>query len=204
MIKTCLLEMSNTISNTYLRISQKKHLFLRWESIFHDMTEKNSITNSDKSNTSIKTTKTYQIKDVAIESISFFQKAAGKTNKSYKEFFESDIQEFCMDILKKSGSKPARQEDLETLMDEKFKILSDQFKKMTDSQSERVGDQKKLLEQITNLTEENKNLKQTNIELKNLLEEIQKSVSSIEGIKETVSSIKNEQSRSIFSKLFKS
>ena len=156
-------------------------------------------------------TKLFQIRGASIEAINAFQKAASKSGKKYIQFFDEDIQSFCKGLLKKSEHKPAKPEDLATILDGKF----EQFAKLMDEKNviekegreeelkllrEENAELKDLIERISNANEEQieiresemQELKAKNTEMTDILN---KTLNAIEDLKD-------EKSKSFFKKLF--
>ncbi len=124
-------------------------------------------------------TELLQVRNASIEAVAAFKKAAKKNGKNYKRFFDEDIHAYCRGILKKSESKPAKPEDLETILDEKF----EQFSKLMEEKREK---------EYENRGEEMQKLTTENAELKELLN---KTLAAVENLKD-------EKSKSFLKKIF--
>ena len=165
-------------------------------------------------------TKTFQIRDVFVEAITAYQMAASKRKKSYKDFFDEDIQFYCRELLQKKpeSNKPAKADDLETILDDKFKhiakVIEEQRENDNKTRKEELkllrdenDELKKLINDISNNNEKEKEkreedkkgrveveslLRKENAELKDLLNKTL----------EAVENLKDEKSKSFFKKLF--
>lgn len=169
-------------------------------------------------------TKTFQIRDVYVEAITAYQMAANKMKKSYKDFFDDNIQIYCREILQKKpeSNVPAKSDDIETMLDDKFnliaKVIEEQrandkenrreeldilvkenaeLKKLisdisNNNEKQRLEEQQKREEEKKNREEEEKLLRKENAELKDLLNKTL----------EAVEKLKDEKSKSFFKKIF--